>query len=129
MIDNYNEAMALLKKMKAHLPITASAGTVLVQTLRRGGTKITPRQELEIKDVLYLGDEGGIACAIYLPGEQKTATIASLTHLRISPDHPLGPEIVSYQLTRNRKLIGTGPAKPARFTIKPSKKSKKRKKR
>jgi hypothetical protein len=128
MIDNYAQAMALIEKMKAHLPITAYAGTVLVQTLRQGGAKITRQQELQIHDVLYLGDEGGIACAIYLPGEQKTATVASLTHLRIPPDHPLAPEIQAYQLARSRKLAGTSPAKPSRST-KPRKKRKKPKKR
>jgi hypothetical protein len=129
MIDNYAEAMALIEKMKAHLPITVYAGTVLVQTLRRGGEKITPKQELTIQDVLYLGDEGGIGCAIELPGEQKSVTIVSLTHLRIPPDHALAAEIQAYQLARNKKLMGTGPAKPSQFTIKPRKKPKKRKKR
>jgi len=128
MIDNYAEAMALIEKMKDNLPITASAGTVLVQTLRRGGEKITAQQELQIHDVLYLGDEGGIACAIYLPGEQKTATVASLTHLRIPPDHPLAPEIQAYQLARSKKLAGTGSVKPTQSTVKPRKKHKKRKK-
>jgi hypothetical protein len=128
MIDNYDEAIALIEKMKGSLPITTYAGTVLVQTLRQGGTKITPKQGLQIHDV-FLGDEGGIAYTIYLPGEQKTATVASLTHLRIPPDHPLAPEIQTYQLARGRKLTGIGSARPARFTVKPSKKSKKSKKR
>jgi hypothetical protein len=127
-IDNYAQAMALIEKMKDNLPITVYAGTVLIQTLRRGGTKITAKQELQIHDVLYLGDEGGIAGAIYLPGEQKTATVASLTHLRIPPDHPLAVEIQAYQLARNQKLIRAGSTKPSRFTAKPRKDRTKRKK-
>jgi hypothetical protein len=129
MIDNYTEAMALMEKMKDFLPITATAGTPMIQSLRQSGRKITPKQELEIQDVLYLGDEGGIACAIHLPEEHKAVTVASLTHLRISPDHPLAPEIEAYQLARSRKLASGGSGKPARFTIRPRKKRKKPKKR
>ena len=129
MIDNYAEAMALIEKMKANLPIAAYAGTALIESLRQRGEKITARQELQIADVLYLGDEGGIACAIFSSGDQKTVTMVSVTHLRISPDHPLAPEIEAYQLGRNQKLIGGSLKKPGRFTVKPSKKRKKRKKR
>jgi hypothetical protein len=125
MIDNYTQAMALIEKMKGHLPISAYAGTVLVQTLRRGGEKVTPKQELQIHDVLYLGDEGGIGCAIYLSAEQKTATVASLTHLRIPPDHPLAPEIESYQLARTQKLTGVDSGKLT-LSKTPYKKRKKR---
>lgn len=128
MIDNYAEAMALIEKMKAHLPITVYAGTAMIQSLRQSGEKIGSKQELAIKDVLYLGDEGGIGCAIELPGEQKTVTIASLTHLRISPDHPLAPEIESYQLARTQKLAGRGSTSSSRFTAKPRKDRQKRKK-
>jgi hypothetical protein len=126
MIDNHSEAMNLIQKMKAHLPFTARPTRAIVQTLRRGGTKIRADQELQINDVLYLGDEGGIACAIYLP-EQKVATVASVTHLDIPGDHPLAQEIKAYQSRRTQKLTkSSGPRRPTKFARKPRRKRKKR---
>jgi hypothetical protein len=127
MIDNYAEAMALIEKMKAQLPIPAYPTEAVVRSLRQGGTRITTNQELQINDVLYLGDEGGVACAIYLPGPEKIVTVTSLTHLSIPSDHPLAPEIKAYQAKRAQKLAKmNSPRKPSRFTIKPRKKRKKR---
>ncbi len=126
MIDNYAEAMALIEKMKAQLPMPAYPTEAVVHSLRQGSPNITTKQELQIQDVLYLGDEGGIACAIYLP-EKKVVTVASLTHLRIPASHPLAREISAYQVKRTQKLAGVGgPGKPTRFTIKPGPKRKKR---
>jgi hypothetical protein len=126
MIDNYAEAMVLIEKMKAQLPMSAYPTEAVVQSLRQGNPTITTKQELQIQDVLYLGDDGGIACAIYL-SEKKVVTITSLTHLIIPVSHPLAPEIMAYQAKRSQKLAEMqGPGKPTRFTIKPRKKRKKR---
>ena len=125
MIDNKAETKNLIQKMKAHLPFIVRPTKALVQSLRQSGTKIRVDQELRIDDVLYLGDEGGIACAIYLP-TQKAVTIASVTHLDIPGDHPLAEEIKAYQARRAQKLAQlNGPHKPSRFTIKPRRKRKK----
>jgi hypothetical protein len=126
MIDNYAEAMALIEKMKTQLPISVYPTEAVAHSLRQGGTNITTNQELQVQDVLYLGDEGGIACAIYL-AEKKAVTVTSLTHLRISANHPLAAEIKAYQTKRTQRLAKMpGSSKPARFTLKPSKKRKKR---
>jgi len=118
MIDNQAEAMKLIQKMKAHLPFTARPTRAIVQSLRQGGTKIKANQELRIDDVLYLGDEGGIACAIYL-AEKKAVTVASVTHLDIPDDHPLAEEIKAYQSQRTQKLTGSSRTpNPRRFTRK-----------
>ena len=126
MIDNHAEATKLVQKMKAHLPFTVRPTKALVQSLRRGGTKIKADRELQVDDVLYLGDDGGIACAIYLP-ELEAATIASVTHLDIPGDHPLAQEIKAYQSQRTQKLTkSSGPRRPTKFTRKPRRKRKKR---
>ena len=126
MIDNYAEATKLVQKMKAHLPFTVRPTKSLVQSLRRSGTKIKANRELQVEDVLYLGDDGGIACAIYLP-ELEAATIASVTHLDVPGDHPLAEEIKAYQSQRTQKLAGSGGRrKPTSFTVKPRRKRKKR---
>jgi hypothetical protein len=127
MIDNYAEAMRLVQRMKAQLPILVHPTQTLIHSSRQSGITLTANQDLQVDDVLYLGDEGGIGCAILLPGNEKTLTITSLTHLIIPSGHPLAAEIKAYQAKRTQKLAKMQvPGKPARFTIKPRKKRKKR---
>lgn len=126
MIDNHAEAMALIEKMKAQLPMPAYPTEAIVNSLRQGSPNITTKQELQIQDALYLGDDGGIACVVYLP-EKKVVTITSLTHLMIPTSYPLAPEIMAYQAKRIQKITKMNePRRPARMTIKPRKKHKKR---
>ena len=122
MIDNYAQAMELLEKMKAQLPIPARPTKAFLQAVRGGKMQMRPGQEILIESVLYLGDEGGIGCAIQLP-EKGTVTITSLTHIHVEANHPLAQEIHAYQAERTRKLaqVNRGP-KPTRFTVKPRKK-------
>lgn len=122
MIDDYAEAMELLEKMKAQLPIPARPTRAFLQAIRDSGWQLESGQELLIESVLYLGDEGGIGCAIQLP-KKGTVTIASLTHILIEDNHPLAQEIHAYQTERTRKLaqVNRG-GKPTRFTVRPRKK-------
>ena len=122
MIDNYAQAMELLDKMKAQLPIPARPTRAFRQSMRDNGMSIRAGQELLIESVLYLGDEGGIGCAIQLP-EKGTVTITSLTHIHVEANHPLAQEIHAYQAERTRKLANVNRGrKPTRFTVKPRKK-------
>ena len=122
MIDDYAQAMELLEKIKAQLPIPAQPTKAFLQAVRGSGMQMRPGQELLIESVLYLGDEGGIGCAIQLP-EKGTVTITSLTHILIEPDHPLAQEIHAYQAERTRKLAQVNRGrKPTRFTVKPRRK-------
>ena len=104
MIDDYAKAMELLKKMEAQLPIPVFPKRPLIHTLREKGTKITSQQMLYINSVLYLGDEGGIGCDLGLICDDKEVLVCSLTHLSISPRHPLTKEIRAYQRERTKKL-------------------------
>ncbi len=122
MIDNYAEAMKLVKKMEAQLPIPAHPSRELVRVMRQHGVTLKPSQVLEINGVFYMGDEGGISCAITGMGEEKVATITSLTHLLVTAKHPLSEEIRVYQSERTRKLSRMDPGKPGGFSIKPKKK-------
>jgi hypothetical protein len=103
MIDDQKKTVELIRKMKSQLPIPAKASKPFVQSLRERGVKIKPKQVVQIKDVLYLGDDGGIACAVDT-GQDKSAVISSLTHLRVDVKHPLAEEIRSYQTERTQKL-------------------------
>ena len=123
MIDNYAQAMELISKMQARLPIPAYPIDALVQTMKARGVTLDSKQALSIKSVLYLGDEGGIMCDI-TPSDQRNPIICSLTHIRIDTAHPLSKEIQAYQQQRIKRLAETGgPRNPVSFTVKPRRKS------
>lgn len=105
MIDDPATVTALLRQMEAQLPIPALATTALVHTLRKSGVKIASTRRVQIDQVLYLGDEGGIACGITFPGQADNAVVVSLTHLRLQSHHPLAQAVRAYQSERTRKLV------------------------
>src|SRR5260370_4485081 len=83
----------------------AYATPPLVQAVRRQGDDIKVNDAVKIDSVLYLGDEGGVACSIGLQGG-KTVVVTSITHLRIDSDHPLARRIQAYQTRRSQELEG-----------------------
>jgi hypothetical protein len=104
MIDDSTQVTALIQKMNAHLPIPAQATNALVRTLRTSGVNIASRRRMQIEQVMYLGDEGGIGCGLRVPGQADTAVVVSLTHLRLPSTHPLAPDVRAYQIARTQKL-------------------------
>ena len=108
MIDNYAQAMRLVERMKAGLPIPARPTRQVADLLRGKGASLGADPKLEIKEVFYAGDEGGIMCDVTPTSMSKEAVICSLTHLRIHPKHPLAAEIRAYQATRTRRLAFSG---------------------
>ena len=103
MIDNENEVHELIEALKQHMPMQAYATPLLVKAVRAQGTKIAVNDPVKIDSVLYLGDEGGVACSIGLQ-DGKTVVVASITHLRIASDHPLATRIQAYQAQRSQRL-------------------------
>ena len=104
MIDDRMQVTALMQKMKAHLPIPAQATSALVRNLRASAVNIASKRRMQIEKVMYLGDEGGIGCALKVPGQEDTAVVVSLTHLRLPSTHPLAPDVRAYQIARTKKL-------------------------
>jgi hypothetical protein len=100
MIDNYEQAMALIEKMKANLPIEVQTTPELRQIMEEQGDYYQLEPEFWIEKVFYAGDEGGISCALRIEPDSKQAYVVSLTHLRIPKDCPLFPEIQDYQQKR-----------------------------
>jgi hypothetical protein len=91
--------------------------------MRERGVKIAHDQELQIKRVFYLSDEGGITCDVKPSRDAKEALIVSLTHLRVRRQHPLAQEIRAYQRERTRRIAQSGgPSEPSHFTVRPRKK-------
>ncbi len=122
MIDDYAKAMELMRKMEAQLPIPARPTGALVRTLRERGVKIPRDQELQIKRVFYMGDEGGICCDVTLSEDAKEAIVVSITHLRVPARHPLAKEIREYQQERTRRITQSGgSSQPAQFRVRPPK--------
>jgi len=125
MIDDYARSMELVRKMKAQLPIPARPTKIFIRAMRDRPIKVTSGQNLQIESVVYLGDEGGISCAIQLPGAEGTVTLVSLTQIRVPSGHPLFREIRAYQIERTRKLAQANrDREPTRFTVKPRRKKK-----
>jgi hypothetical protein len=109
MIDDEKEVQQLLRDMEGQLPISARPTRGLLQTLAQGGMKCRPDESLQIGSVLYLGDVGGIACALKKwPTAGKDAVVVSLTHLRVDDSHPLAARIRAYQAKRSAKIARSG---------------------
>ena len=106
MIDDRTQVTALMQKMKAHLPIPAQATNAIVRSLRANAVNIASKRRMQIEKVMYLGDEGGIGCVLKIPGQEDTAVVVSLTHLRLPSTHPLAPDVRAYQIARTKKLAG-----------------------
>jgi hypothetical protein len=92
----------LIDEMKKYLPIPARFTENSYQYLKQKGIYTGTNREINISNVFYSGDAGGIVCAI--EGDEKEVLIVSLTHLIIKPEHPLSDKIATYQKKRIRRL-------------------------
>ncbi len=125
MIDNYEQAIALVEKMKANLPIPIQVTPEAMQRMRQEGDNFSRDHIFMVESVLYAGDEGGIMCMLQTDIKDKTVYGLSLTHLRIQDAHPLAEEIKSYQRKRVARLaIQDGKMGKARRLVKQVKKKK-----
>jgi hypothetical protein len=128
MIDDYAKAEELIRKLEAGLPIPARPTSTLIRLLRQQGVKLARNQELSIRRLFYMGDEGGISCDVTPPGMEKTPIICSITQVEISPEHPLAGEIQNYQRERMGKVRRAGGA-PVGFSVEPRRKRRRRQRR
>jgi hypothetical protein len=96
------ESETLIEEMKKYLPIPARFTEDSYQYVKQKGIYTDSNREININNVFYSGDAGGIVCAI--EGNEKEVLIISLTHLIIKPGHPLSDKIAAYQKKRIKKL-------------------------
>lgn len=121
-VDNVDDAMKLVEKMKEHLPIIVRPSSALVKSLRRQNINVDRYKPLEIHSVFYMGNEAGIACDI-TPKGRENKVICSLTQLEVMGTDALAEEMKAYQQERIKNLARyPGNESPIRFTIKPGKK-------
>lgn len=93
-----------MERMQSALPIPATMTARLMRGLRDQGKSVGKRDVL-IHSIMYSGDEGGILCSVTAPSSKaQEVVLVSLTHLRVSLEHPLGEEIRAYQQARIDKL-------------------------
>lgn len=119
-VDNIDEAMKLLEKMKANLPIIVRPNSALVKSLHRQSVNVDRYKPLEIHSVLYMGNEAGIACDITPKGREGTPVICSLTQLEMMGTDTLAEEMKAYQRERIKNLARyPGNERPMSFTITP----------
>jgi len=90
----------LMEKLNRQLPIPALPTQAFINSMREENILFTQTDELLIDSVLYLGEEGGIGCALLTPKSRETVLITSITHLKIKKEHPLSQEIEAYQQKR-----------------------------
>ncbi|MBI1881337.1 MAG: hypothetical protein HYR94_24415 [Chloroflexi bacterium] len=125
MIDDYAKTMELMRRMEAHLPISAQPTSSYIRAMRERGVKVKGSQRLQIKKLFYIGDEGGIICDVTPSADVKEVQLVSLTHLEVDPHHPLAQEIRVYQRERTRRIAQSGrSSQPSSFTIHPRQKRK-----
>ena len=125
MIDDYAKTMDLIGQMEAHLPIPAQPTSSYIRAMRDRGGKVKSSQKLQIKNLFYTGDEGGIICDVTLSSDAKEVLLVSLTHLEIDPHHPLAREIRAYQRERTQRIAQLDrSSQPSSFTIRPGQKRK-----
>ena len=94
--------MKLIEELESHLPIPIYPTEELCKVLAKQGKDVDINMELMITNVFDSGDVGGIVCAI--SGEHDNVFVASLTHFKAKPDHPLADKISAYQKQRIRRL-------------------------
>ncbi len=104
MIDAPEKTKSLMSTMEEYLPIPVITTLEIIDYLRGKGMILSKGFICKIKKLHYLGDDGGICCALSLPTATDEFLIVSLTHLRISKQHKLARKIISYQNKRVKKL-------------------------
>jgi hypothetical protein len=102
-IDNFAVAQDLVDRLKETLPFRVKVGFQLLDTIRDGGISANEQTWFTVDSIFYAGDEGGIMCALAVE-DGTNATITSLTHLKIDPEHPLALEVEFYRQQRIARL-------------------------
>jgi hypothetical protein len=123
MIDDFDEAMELVNKLSAQLPIPAFPGKPFIEMMHSKGKECDENYPLQVERILYGADSGGILCSLIPLDNDKEAYVVSITHLRFPSEHFLFNEIYAYQQQRLLGLSVLG-GKGRKFVKKAKKKKK-----
>ena len=109
MIDNPLQVELLIAKLKAALPLPATATPPMLAQVQELAPGLDLSSRCQITAIHYAGDEGGIVCKLDFGTEDaEKVFLASLTHLTF--DRRLR-EIAAYQKHRVKRLPRSGPTR------------------
>ena len=103
MIDDPTKTMKLMDALKAAVPFEVDMMPELAASLAAKHGLAPGVLRYPVTDVFYLGEEGGIMCAI-AAAEASNAYVVSLTHLRVPRTLPFAAAAVDYQRHRVKKI-------------------------
>ena len=110
MIDNPVQVERLIAKLRAALPLSATATPPLVALLKEEAVGIDLSPSCQITGIHYAGDEGGIVCKLDFGNEpEQKVFFASITHLAFDRRLPLAREIAGYQ--KHRLNVSSAPTR------------------
>ena len=105
MIDNPVQVERLIAKLRAALPISATATPAAMALLKELAAGIDLPPSCQITGIHYAGDEGGIVCKLDFGNEpEQKVFFASITHLAFDRRLPLAREITGYQKHRTKRV-------------------------
>ncbi|MFZ9740120.1 MAG: hypothetical protein ACO3EZ_19220 [Prochlorotrichaceae cyanobacterium] len=123
-IDNYEEAIELVEALKATLPFEVYPEKRSIKKLKEQDISIEADEKLQVIDIVYTGDMGGILFRMETP---TSPLLMSVTHVIMLSDHPLCERVEDYQNSRTRKLMLQNKRGFAELLADRSKKSQKKK--
>lgn len=105
MIDDPDKTERLVDALEASLPVETRLSASLIQTLSERSRDVAIPARCSVVSVFYMGEEGGIVCALDIGGpDTKTPHLVSITHLIFERKVPLFSQIDAYQRHRIKKL-------------------------
>lgn len=109
MIDNPDQVIRVIARMREALPLSAMASPELLGIVRKQWPGKDVPHQCHVTRVDYAGDEGGIMCGLDLGSEgDPRAFFVSITHLIFTRATPLAREIAAYQKHRMKRLRRRG---------------------
>jgi hypothetical protein len=114
MIDNLTQLEPLIAKLKAALPLPATASPPLLALLREQSPDLDLLPRCHITEIHYAGDEGGILCKLDFGHEDdREVVLVSITNLIFDRRLPVAREIAAYQKHRIKRLRRSNTAPPS----------------
>jgi hypothetical protein len=105
MIDDPDKTNRLIDALEASLPIETRLSASLIQTLSKQSPDVAIPARCNVVSVFYMGEEGGIMCALDIGGpDTKNPHLVSITHLIFERKVPLFSQINAYQRHRIKKI-------------------------
>lgn len=105
MIDDLDKTDRLVAALEASLPVETRLAASLIATLSKRSPDVAIPARCSVVGVFYMGEEGGIVCALDIGGpDTKTSHLVSITHLIFERKLSLFRQIDAYQRHRIKKL-------------------------